>query len=972
VSGARVPSSTYRLQFHADFTFADATSLVPYLADLGVGACYASPYLKATPGTRHGYDICDHNALNPELGDAVDYAAFSAALHAHRLGQILDFVPNHMGIDAQTNTWWRDVLENGPGSPFADYFDVDWAPVTSGMRDKVLLPILGDHYGRELERGRLQLRFESGRLGLTYYQHRLPINPKEGAHVYGHEIERLRTALGEDSADLREFLSILTALHNLPAYTERDPARVAERQRESEVARGRLVHLVARCPEIARHLQAAIQAFNGVVGDRASYDALDELLERQAYRLAFWRTALDEINYRRFFDINNLAALRMEDPRVFHDTHGLLARLIADGAVTGVRVDHPDGLYDPAGYFSSLQELAREALGPASAEDELPLYVLAEKILAGPEELPDWPIHGTTGYEFLNALNGVFVDSDGLGRLRRHYARFTGRKESFAEEALVSKRLIMQTTLASELNVLAHALYDVARQDRRTRDFTLGTLGRALLEVVAAMPIYRTYIRADGPGPSDRAAINRAVAEAERRNPAAERATFRFVRQVLLTEVDDGPAAGASPWRRDAIRRVAMRFQQFTAPVHAKGVEDTAFYRHNVLLSLNEVGGDPAAPVLGVDGFHRFNLQRRERWPYAMTTTATHDTKRGEDARARLNVLSEISEEWIRAASRWARVNAKLRTTIDQQPAPDGNDEYLFYQALLSVWPPEPADAPVPSRAPEGLTARLTGFVLKAAREAKLHTSWIASEEAYEAALTAFVERTLDSPDAARFLPAFVPFARRVARFGAVNSLAQLVLKIAAPGVPDIYQGSELWDLHLVDPDNRQPVDFETRRTSLREFHSGSPLDSTVSAAAKVTQLLDSWHDGRIKLWITARALNARRDLPELFLDGDYVPLHATGAQASRIVALSRAAGGKILVAATCRLATALASGDRGWPIGEIWQDTTVQLPSGFRSAFRSVLTDEIVHPHVNQSGSELRVAEVFRSCPAALLIADA
>ena len=424
---ARIPSSTYRLQFHAGFTFRDAAALVPYLASLGVGACYASPYLKATPGTLHGYDISDHNVLNPELGDDRDYQAFVDALHAHDMGQVLDFVPNHMGTDARTNAWWYDVLENGASAEHAAYFDIDWAPVVSAMRDQLLLPILGDQYGCELERGRLQLAFESGALQLRYFDHTLPINPRQAPAVYRHNLEGLRAALGEDNADLREFQSILSSLQNLPTFAERTPERIEERQREKDVARRRLLQLVATSGDIASHIDAAVRHFNGIPGKPESFDALHELLEQQAYRLAFWRTALDEINYRRFFDVNDLAALRMEEPRVFRDTHGLLKRLIAEGAVTGVRVDHPDGLFNPARYFASLQALTRVgAVDAALAGDstaapgDLPLYVVAEKILSAGESLPPWPIHGTTGYDFLNLVNGLFVDPDGLGRLRRH------------------------------------------------------------------------------------------------------------------------------------------------------------------------------------------------------------------------------------------------------------------------------------------------------------------------------------------------------------------------------------------------------------------------------------------------------------------------------------------------------------------------------------------------------------------------
>ncbi|HEX6210767.1 MAG TPA: malto-oligosyltrehalose synthase, partial [Methylomirabilota bacterium] len=771
---ASVPASTYRVQFRQEFGFREAAALVPYLASLGVEACYASPYLKATPGTRHGYDICDHNALSPELGGEEAFAELTGALQAHGMGQILDFVPNHMGIDPRTNAWWRDVLESGPSSPFAPYFDIDWAPLTQQLQDKVLLPILGDQYGLELERGHLRLAFDDGSLHLSYFDHDLPINPRQSPRVLRHGLDELRDRRGEDDADVREYLSILTALQNLPPYTERDPALVEERQREKEVARERLARLLERSETIRAHVEEAVRFANGTPGDPASFDLLHELLEAQAYRLAYWRTAFDEINYRRFFDINELAGLRMEDPQVFEHTHGLVRRQLAAGTLTGLRIDHPDGLFDPAEYFARLQRLAAEAGGgepsdtlPAGPAD-LPLYVIVEKIVSPGEALPqDWPVHGTTGYEFLNEVNGVLVDGANARLLRRLYVRATGQSRTFDEIAHEGKGAIMRTTMVSELNVLADALNRLTEQDRRTRDFTLNALRRALRQVVAAFPIYRTYISPSGASPADRAAVEHAIAEARRRDPTTESSIFAFLRRMLLP-FDDDHTWTEGPDRRERLA-FAMRFQQYTGPVQAKGVEDTAFYRYNALLSLSEVGGEPARIGLSVEDFHAANAARRERWPYGMTTTATHDTKRGEDARARINVISEIPDRWRRAVSGWMRMNAGQRTLVEQAPAPDRNEEYHFYQALVAAWPAEPADAPVPARAPEDLVARLAGYMEKATRESKLHTSWVNPAADYDAAIQRFVTRVLAGPGAARFLSAFLPLQRAIARAGAVN-----------------------------------------------------------------------------------------------------------------------------------------------------------------------------------------------------------
>jgi (1->4)-alpha-D-glucan 1-alpha-D-glucosylmutase len=955
---ARIPASTYRIQLGGAVTFRTVAALLPYLRQLGVDACYLSPALKATPGTAHGYDICDHNAFSPELGGDDEFAALAGELSAHELGLIVDFVPNHMGIDPRTNQWWHDVLENGPSSPYAAFFDIDWDPVTSPMQEKVLLPVLGDQYGVELERGRLQLVFEAGTLRLRYFEHEFPINPRQAPQCYRHDLEPLRERLGEDSAVLREFLSILTALQNLPPYTERDPLLIEERQREKEVARERLERLVEQSPDIRAHIDRAVATFNGTVGDAASFDLLHALLESQAWRAAYWRTAFDEVNYRRFFDINELAALRMEDPRVFAATHRLLQRLIASGAVTGVRVDHPDGLHDPEAYFVALQGLAAD-------NGHRPIYLVAEKILERSEELPDWPVHGTTGYEILNLLNGLFVDGRQLRALVRTHGAVTGRRLSFADEAWEGKRTIMATSLASELNVLSQAVFELARQDRRTRDFTLTALRRALLQVIASFPVYRTYLRPGAARQADRHAIAAAIADARRRNPAVEQSIFDFLGTILwpfgplhgdgrLEAVEEGPRLA-----------LAMRVQQLTAPVQAKGVEDTAFYRYGVLLSANEVGGDPAHPAVAPDAFHQAVTRLRARWPYGMTTTATHDTKRGEDARARLNVLSEVASDWRTAVAGWRRMNASRRRVVAGAPAPDGVDEYHFYQALLAAWP---VDALVSGTLPGDLVERLTTYMRKAMRESKRHTSWLSPDAAYEDAVLDFITALLTAPQAQRFVPSFLAFAQRVAAAGAVNGLAQLVLRLTLPGVPDTYQGTELWDTSLVDPDNRRPVDYRSRQAALEALEPAlARLDAGADVSAEVAALRHTWHDGRIKLWTLTRGLRLRRADRELFLDGTYVPMAASGARAEHVVAFLRARHDRRVLVVVPRLTTMVSP--RGWPCGEAaWEDTTVPCPSLDADPMINLLTGEAVPHHAAGDGRAMRLADVCRTMPVAIL----
>ena len=954
----RQPVSTYRVQLHGGFRFADARALVPYLAQLGVTECYSSPHFQANAGSLHGYDICDHGALNPELGTAADYDAFCGALRSHRLGHIVDIVPNHMAADPRANLWWRDVLENGPSSQFGDFFDIDWDPVKPELKGRVLLPALGDQYGRVLERGELQLRFEDGTLQLGCFDMDLPIDPQQAPRVLGLHLDRLEQEMAGDPA-LREYLSILTALQNLPVRRERDGERAAQRRREKELARERLVHLVDASPRVGRHVDAVVREVNGVAGDPASFHQLHELLESQAYRLAYWRTASDEINYRRFFDVNGLVGLRMELPAVFDAAHALLKRLIDEGKVTGVRVDHPDGLFDPATYFERLQVLAQR-----------PLYVLAEKILAPGETLSEnWQVEGTTGYEFLTAVSGLFVDPRHVRALRRVYTRLTGRTESFEEVAYRSRLTIMRTAMASELNVLAHALNRISEGDRRSRDFTLDNCRKVLREVTACFPVYRTYVTARGASNFDRDVIAAAIADARRRNPLMEGSIFDFLREVLLPT--PGSADPATDIQSDERLRFAMKMQQFTAPVQAKGVEDTAFYRHLALISANDVGGHPSRLAVAPEDFHAANRHRLATWPLELLATSTHDTKRGEDARARINVLSEIPDDWRKAVVEWMRVNNRNRTRIHGTWAPDRNDEYMFYQALLGVWPAEPASAPVPERVPGDLVDRLTSYMQKAVREAKVHTSWIHDNQEYDRAVTRFVSRTLTGRTAPRFLAAFVRFQRRVAHAGIVNSLAQLVLKLASPGVPDFYQGTELWDLSLVDPDNRRPVDFAARQVLLDGVREAA--DRTAAgreASHDVAGLLDRWEDGAIKLFVTTCGLRFRREHAGLLLSGGYQALESDGPAADHLVAFARHDGSGTLLAIVPRLVMSLAADSRGLPRGpDAWGSTRILLPPWARSArYRHVLTgDNLATPE-----GHLPAAVVFRTSPVALLWSDA
>ncbi|HWP35198.1 MAG TPA: malto-oligosyltrehalose synthase [Thermodesulfobacteriota bacterium] len=972
----RIPTGTYRVQFNRDFTFARAQQLVDYLHLLGVSDLYASPYLQARPGSPHGYDITDHNALNAEIGSDAEHAALAEALRARGMGQLLDIVPNHMGIVGGANAWWLDVLENGRSSPYAGYFDIDWEPATPELRNKVLLPVLGDQYGRVLENQELALRFEQGAFFITYYDNRWPVAPRSYGQILEFRLETLEAELGADSPAMQEYRSILTAVRHLPPSERTEPEPVAERQREKEVIKRRLAALCEAEPRVRRFVEENVRILNGVKGDPRSFDRLEALLDAQNYRLSHWRVAAEEINYRRFFDINDLAALRVERPEVFQATHRLILRLVAEGKVTGLRVDHPDGLYDPEGYFATLQRACAEALGlhPDPAEPRA-VYLVAEKILARGEALPaSWPVHGTTGYEALNAINGLFVDSRSARALQELYSRFTGLRQSFEELVYEKKKLIMRVSLSSEVNVLGTMASRICQRRREARDFTRSSLTEAIAEIIASFPVYRTYVRAEagpeGVSAQDRAYIEVAVARAKRRNPATSAVIFDFLRDLLLLRFPDRlPEA-----EREAQVAFVMRFQQTTGPVMAKGLEDTAFYVYNRLVSLNEVGGDPGRFGLPPAAFHDFCRERQARWPHALTTLATHDTKRGEDTRARINVLSELPREWRARLARWATLNQRHKREVDGQPAPDRNEEYLFYQTLLGAWPFEPEGRPMDRAAHEAFCERIERYMQKATKEAKVNTSWVNPNQAWDEAVRHFVRAVLDPAPDNPFLEDFRPFQRRVAEFGIWNSLAQTLLKLAMPGVPDTYQGTELWDLSLVDPDNRRPVDYAHRERLLaRLLARARELRGEPGALAR--ELVERRHDGAIKLYLVHRALVFRRERPALFgAAGGYLPLEATGLRREHVCAFARRVeeSGEAAVVAVPRLVVRLLGGEPRPPLGvAVWEDTAVAAPPGDRPGqrYRNVLTGEGVEVRRGEGGRPvLPLAALLSSFPVALL----
>jgi len=943
----RIPSSTYRLQFNRTFTFNQAREIVPYLHSLGVSDCYASPYFQARAESLHGYDITDHNKLNAAIGTREEYDAFVAELHAHGMGQILDFVPNHMGIGEPLNLWWMDVLENGPSSVYAPFFDIEWQPLKSDLQGKVLLPILGDQYGRVLERGELKIGFEAGAFSLSYYEHELPIAPGTYRHVLNIALDKL--APFHDEEFYAEVQSILTALDYLPRRSETDPTRIAERAREKEIIKRRLERRCQEAPQVERAIRDALTQINGRADGARSFDALDALLNDQAYRLAFWRVAAEEINYRRFFDINDLAAIRMELPEVFDATHRLLLELVAAGAVTGLRIDHPDGLYRPQEYFAKLQEQCAAAIGIALPEDGRAIYLVVEKILSGHESLPrGWRVHGTTGYEFGRLVTGLLADNSAEQAITKTFQRFIGHGMHFGHLVYAKKRLVMRLSLANDVNVLGNMLDRVSEKNRWFRDFTLDALERAVRETIACFPVYRTYITPGYPvSAEDRTVIERAIASAKRRNPAIEESVFNFLRDIILFRSAEN--------LDDAVRgehaHFVLKFQQSTGPIMAKGLEDTAFYIYNRLAALNEVGGEPQRFGITIQEFHESNKACQETWPATMLTTSTHDTKRSEDVRARMVAISEVPQLWRTSLQRWRTSNRRAKQQIDETEAPDGNEEYLLYQTLLGTWPVDHSGAAVPVASEEYID-RIQTYMAKALREAKVNTSWIQPNEQWDSATREFVEKILEPGPKNRFLPAFLPMVEEVAWLGAINSLSQVVLKLTTPGVPDVYQGNEIWDFSLVDPDNRRPVDYQARAEMLAELGKATP-----------EEFLRAWPDGRIKLFLTQKLLCFRRDHPALFAQGSYVPLATTGTHSDSCVAFAREFEGEWLVAVIPRHSSRV-----GFPpVGERWQDTAIELPE---AAAQGSAKDIFTGRALRMESRSVLVSEAIMSLPFAVYAA--
>lgn len=967
-----LPTATYRWQFHAGFRFVDAIALVPYLAELGISHCYASPYLKAHPGSVHGYDISDHNAINPEIGTDKERQQWVQALHAHGLGQIIDIVPNHMTVNDPNNHWWWDVLEYGEHSRYAHFFDIDWRTPDREYDGKVVLPILGDQYGRTLESGDIRLHFDQvrGMFTVQYYEHILPVGPGSYSRILTRLVEYFSAGEDADSKGRRELLNLIQVFNDQGERVGVDPG-VRDGRRTVAQARGELAEFFGKRASGRLALRETLAFFNGALGQGAGrFDPLHVLLEEQAYRLAYWRVSGCDINYRRFFDINDLAALRVENADVFEASHALVGSWVASGDVDGLRIDHPDGLRDPGQYFTRINDWARrlrpkgDAVMTPEERDglyDLPLYLVVEKILGTRESLPKtWRVHGTTGYDFANLVNGVLIDGRSEEIFDRTYEEFVEACDHYADMLYECKKLIMHTSLGSEIHSLGIRLWHIAEMDRQTRDFTHPAQMAAIFEIVACFPVYRTYVTEHEVGLNDRCYIEAACATAKARNPLVDSDVVDFIQSVLLLE---GLKDQTADYRRDVLDCVAA-FQQYTGPVMAKGLEDTLFYRYNRFVSLNEVGGDASRFAVSIEAFHEGNQVRLHEWPYTMLCTTSHDTKRSEDVRARLNVLSEIPGAWGERVLGFKERHRHLKEA-PERAAPSPRDEYLFYQSLVGIWPLGPLQGTVLA----DVHARISAYMQKAVREAKAETNWETPSLSYEAALAAFIDGVLDPVANADFITEWAAWIAPIAYVGLWNSLSQVALKLLVPGVPDFYQGTEVWDFSLVDPDNRRPVDYLHRAALMADIvrHDGDGLDARV---AFIRALVATPEDGRVKMYLTRVLLQLRRSESTLLAWGEYLPLIVTGTQGRHLISFARRLRDRVVIVAVSRCYWDLTKGGTCPPLGaDVWGDTTIGgLPLTGNGRFRNLFTGEHVGVR-EKDGAALWAADLFREFPIAVLV---
>lgn len=934
----QIPLATYRIQFHAGFTFQAAANIVPFLSELGITDLYAAPILTARKGSSHGYDVVNAQQINPELGGEAAFEDLVAVLKRHEMGWVQDIVPNHMAFSSQ-NHILVDVLENGSDSQYCDFFDIDWNHPYNGIKGRVLAPFLGKFCGDCLESGELQLRYNQNGFAINYYDQSFPLRIESYSHILMYDLARLREKLGRNHPLFIKLLGILYMLKYIPSGTEG-----RERYDQISFIKRMLWELWTDSPEVQLFIEQNIETFNGEVGKPESFSLLDSLLNEQFFRLAYWKVGNEELNYRRFFTVNDLISLRVEDQKVFDTTHGFILQLIQEGKITGLRVDHIDGLYDPAHYLARLREYAPD------------VYLVVEKILEADEVLPlNWPIQGTTGYDFMGKVNGLFCQQANESEFDAIYHQFIGKFVDLEKLIDENKRLMIGKHLAGDIDNLAHLLKQIADRHRYASDFTMYGLKRALVEILAVFPVYRTYISQEGASKADQECMTWVMQRAKEHLPDFGNELF-FIEKFLSLDFDDH----LSQEDEQLWVHFIMRLQQFTGPLMAKGVEDTVFYVYNRLISLNEVGASPERFGLSIDDFHTFNQTRLTYWPHAMNATATHDTKRGEDVRARINILSEIPQEWVDYLREWHEINLAHKVKVGGMDAPSRNDEYFFYQTLLGAYPFHEQEYPA-------FVERVKEYVIKAIREAKTNTAWIRPNADYENAFIQFVDRILNPSAKNPFLESFRPFQRKIQHYGICNSLSQTLLKLTSPGVPDCYQGTEFWDLSLVDPDNRRPVDFEKRLSYLKEIKAKTKIKAkskNTTVFSYIDELLNSPEDARLKLMLIYRALQARRNYADLFQRGSYEKLTVLGSLKGHIVAFTRELGDTRAIVVVPRLLTGLVK-EGEYPLGEqVWHETRILQPLGSFAVLQDVITGQEI-----KSEETLWVKEILAHFPVALLI---
>ena len=942
----RIPTATYRLQFNKQFRFGDARDLVPYLHQLGISDLYASPILKARKGSSHGYDVTDPTCLNPELGTIMDFDALVREIRNHKMGLLLDIVPNHM-VASPENPWWMDLMENGLCSPYAGFFDIDW----STFNNRILLPFLTRPYEEAVENQELTLTLENAGLFVQYNGYRLPLDVKSYCLILSYCLDALEKTLSSSHPDYREINQLTEVAEQLPSVTNLDPEKASKQYRDRQALKESFLHIVKTSSKPKTVLLQNITLFNGRKGEPKSFELMHNLLEQQVYQLAFWKTARKNLNYRRFFDISNFIGVRVEESQVFEATHSLISKLANESKVSGLRIDYIDGLNDPYQYLSRLQQ---SVVSETEEAGILPrFYVVVEKVLTHDEALPpEWPVFGTTGYDFANMVNALFVDSRRAQALDEIYFHFTGSQVLFDNIVYEKKRQIIEELFRGEVSALGQYLINLAHQDNLAANLSPEELTKTLIEVTACLPIYRTYVRTLKVSPRDQVYLERAMEGARRRNPDIDTIALNFLKRILAL---DFPHYLPSE-QKEAWLDFILRWQQLTGAIMAKGFEDTTLYCYNRLVSLNEVGGDPVSLGLSVDDFHHHILARMVHWPHTLNATSTHDTKRSEDVRTRINVLSEILEEWEKHLSRWRRWNEPKKQRVNGLPVPEPNMEILLYQTLIGAWPLYEKEVPE-------FKQRLKAYMIKSVREAKVFTDWLSPNLDYESALIAFLESILEIPNQNDFLEDFLRFEKRIAYYGALNSLAEVLLKINLPGLPDFYQGTELWDFSLVDPDNRRPVDFETRAKVLDKLTQ----QEVQGQQSLVQQILSSWEDGRVKLYVTYKALNVRKSYSDLFQDGEYIPLQVVGQRQEHICAFARRRGRRCALVVIPRLLTKLV-GVGVIPVGQdVWGEDLLLLPNNASERWLNILTGE----NLKVSGAEKRLPlfDILGKFPVALLI---